>query len=232
MNKKQYLDELSFLLLDIPDEEREDALSFYENYFDEAGIENELKVIKELGEPSKIAAIIKDSIKGHFEENIEAGDDGFDNKNYHKHHEIVKNEKKVGLFENLKIKFDELSKADKGLIIALIILSSLPISGLLFGTLEVSLSLLIIPLTIVFGAWIITIALFIVGIGLIVGGVLGFFSTPALGLIMVGAGCVVLAFANIAEKLARWIFKDLIPKIIDIISSFFNRLFSKGGVNV
>ena len=232
MNKNQYLDELSFLLLDIADEERKDALSFYESYFDEAGIENELKVIAELGEPSKVAAIIKDSIKGHFEETIEAGDDGFDNKNYQKHHEIVKNEKKVGLFENLKIKFDELSKGDKGLILALIILAGLPVSGILFGTLEIALSLLIIPLTIVFGAWIITIALFIVGISLIVCGLIGFFSTPALGLILVGSGCVVLAFASIAEKLARWIFKDLIPKIIDVVSTFFNRLFSKGGVNV
>ncbi len=232
MNKKQYLDELSFLLSDIADEEREEALSFYENYFDEAGIENEAKVIAELGEPSKIAAIIKDSIKGHFEENIEAGDNGFDNKNYQRHHEVVKNEKKVGFFENLKIKFNDLSKGDKVLIVALIILSSLPVTGFIFGTLEVALSILIVPLTIVFGAWIITIALFIVGIGLIVGGVIGFFSTPALGLIMVGSGCIVLAFASVAEKLAKWIFKDLIPKIVDVVSSFFNRLFSRGGVHV
>lgn len=232
MNKKQYLDELSFLLLDIAEEEREDALSFYENYFDEAGIENEAKVIAELGEPSKVAAIIKDSIQGHFEESIEAGDEGFDNKNYQRQHEVIVNEKKVGVFENLKTKFNDLSKGDKGLILALIILASLPVSGILFGTLEVALSILIVPLTFIFGIWIITIALFIVGIALIVCGVIGFFSTPALGLILLGSGCVVIAFADIAEKLARWIFKDLIPKIIDVISSFFNRLFNKGGVSV
>ena len=232
MNKKQYLDELSFLLLDIADEEREDALAFYENYFDEAGIENEAKVIKELGEPSKVAAIIKDSISGHFEETIEAGDVGFDNKNYQRQHEVVINEKKMGFFESLKTKFNDLSKGDRGLILTLIILSTLPVTGIVFGTLEVALSLLIVPLAFVFGAWILTIVLFIVAIGLIVGGVLGLFSSPALGLIMVGGGCIILAFASLAEKLAKWIFKDLIPKIVDVISSFFNRLFNKVGASV
>ena len=60
MDRKKFMKELEYLLQDISDEERQEALSFYENYFDEAGKENEQKVIDELGDPSRVAAIIKD----------------------------------------------------------------------------------------------------------------------------------------------------------------------------
>ncbi len=59
MNKQDYLNRLEKLLADIPAEDRTDALTFYENYFEDAGVENEDAVIKELGTPERIAASIK-----------------------------------------------------------------------------------------------------------------------------------------------------------------------------
>ena len=41
MNRKEFLDELAFLLQDIEDVERDEAIQYYQDYFDEAGIENE-----------------------------------------------------------------------------------------------------------------------------------------------------------------------------------------------
>ena len=49
MRREEFMRELEYLLRDIPANEREDALAYYENYFDEAGAENEQQVIKELG---------------------------------------------------------------------------------------------------------------------------------------------------------------------------------------
>ena len=37
MNRTEYLERLAFLLQDIPTEEREEALEYYEDYFEEAG---------------------------------------------------------------------------------------------------------------------------------------------------------------------------------------------------
>ena len=37
MNREEYLKRLSFLLKDLPKEEIEDAIAYYENYFEEAG---------------------------------------------------------------------------------------------------------------------------------------------------------------------------------------------------
>lgn len=58
MNRIEFLKELEDLLQGISVEERQDALAFYQNYFDDAGYENEAEVIRELGSPEKVAAII------------------------------------------------------------------------------------------------------------------------------------------------------------------------------
>ena len=82
MDRKKFMRELAFLLQDISEEEKDEALAFYEDYFDEAGRENEQKVIEELGTPERVAAIIKDGLKGRFDDHIEAGNSGFSNQNY------------------------------------------------------------------------------------------------------------------------------------------------------
>ena len=41
MNRKQFLYELEQLLKDIPDNERAEAIQYYNDYFDDAGAENE-----------------------------------------------------------------------------------------------------------------------------------------------------------------------------------------------
>ncbi|MBQ7955931.1 MAG: DUF1700 domain-containing protein [Lachnospiraceae bacterium] len=65
MNKDEFMRELDRLLQNIPESERNEALSYYEEYFDDAGAENEQQVIEELGYPGKIADNIKESLRGH-----------------------------------------------------------------------------------------------------------------------------------------------------------------------
>ena len=59
MNRAQFMEQLKRLLSDISAAERDEALEYYNNYFDDAGPENEAAVIRELGSPGKVAAIIK-----------------------------------------------------------------------------------------------------------------------------------------------------------------------------
>ncbi|MEH6944319.1 DUF1700 domain-containing protein [Bacillus sp. JJ722] len=58
MNKETYLKELEHKLKRLPIEEVEAALEYYNEYFDEAGVENVQLVIKELGSPSQVASKI------------------------------------------------------------------------------------------------------------------------------------------------------------------------------
>ena len=62
MNKEEFLRELARLLQNIPDSERREALQYYEDYFNDAGPENEQKVLEELGTPRKVADTIKDGL--------------------------------------------------------------------------------------------------------------------------------------------------------------------------
>ena len=56
MDKNTYLKELSrHLSHRIPEQEREDTLRWYEEYFQEAGPEREAEVIEELGSPETVA---------------------------------------------------------------------------------------------------------------------------------------------------------------------------------
>lgn len=58
MTKQEYLAELNTYLMSLPLEEREDAVRFYEEYFEDAGPENEQAVIDELGKPFALAKSI------------------------------------------------------------------------------------------------------------------------------------------------------------------------------
>ena len=59
MNRVEFMGQLERLLWDIPESDRLDALRYYNDYFDEAGPENEAQVIQKLGSPGKVAATIK-----------------------------------------------------------------------------------------------------------------------------------------------------------------------------
>lgn len=55
MRKYAYLAKLEELLAPLPAQERQDALNYYEEYFDAAGSENEEKTAEELGDPAEVA---------------------------------------------------------------------------------------------------------------------------------------------------------------------------------
>ena len=64
MTKQEFLQRLNRLLADVTREEREEALRYYEEYFDEAGPDEEQAILNELGSPEKVAAIIKANVPG------------------------------------------------------------------------------------------------------------------------------------------------------------------------
>ena len=66
MNRIMFMTELAALLQDISAEERVEAMRYYNNYFDDAGEENEQKVIEELGSPKKVAAEVKAGLRPRF----------------------------------------------------------------------------------------------------------------------------------------------------------------------
>lgn len=58
MNRVEFISELRSKLKRLPKDEIEDALNYYNEYFDEAGIEDEQQVMESLGSPCDIASQI------------------------------------------------------------------------------------------------------------------------------------------------------------------------------
>ena len=58
MNRHDFIEELKRRLRKLPYDEIKEAVDYYEEYFDDAGIENEQSAIAELGSPSEIASQI------------------------------------------------------------------------------------------------------------------------------------------------------------------------------
>ena len=65
MNRTEYMRQLESLLQNISATEREEALQYYNEYFNDAGSENEQNVIEALGNPAKVAENIKKDIFGN-----------------------------------------------------------------------------------------------------------------------------------------------------------------------
>lgn len=134
MNRKEFINKLDYLLQDIEDIEREEALQYYEDYFDEAGSENESQVISDLGSPERVAAIIKAGLENQFDQDIEYSEKGMDNANYKEAREV--SEAEVIDKEKRKSHFEGNPDRNRILIILIIIgvvFLALPIGGGLFG---------------------------------------------------------------------------------------------------
>ena len=65
MKKEAFLRELEYLLSDLPDDERTEAVGYYRNYFDEVDLQDEEELVGRLGSPEKVAAEIRTGLSGN-----------------------------------------------------------------------------------------------------------------------------------------------------------------------
>ena len=79
MNRAEFMRRLTELLGDVPPSEREEAIQYYNDYFDDAGAENESGVIASLGTPEELARAIKAGLSdgGNGGEFTESGFSGY-----------------------------------------------------------------------------------------------------------------------------------------------------------
>ena len=89
MNRKEFMERLERMLWNISDSEREEALQYYNDYFDDAGEENEEKVIEELGSPSQVAQKIK---AGCSDQTSEYSEQGYEDTRFRASQEVISKE--------------------------------------------------------------------------------------------------------------------------------------------
>lgn len=82
MTRDAFMKELAYLLQDISEEDRQDALQYYRDYFDDAGPDREAAVLRELGSPERVAAIIRANLAGQDADGGEFTDSGYEDRRF------------------------------------------------------------------------------------------------------------------------------------------------------
>lgn len=78
MKREEFLNQLEYLLQDVSEEEKRDAIDYYRDYLEEAGPEKEHEVLSGFGSPERIAAIIRTDLLGGMDAAGEFTDKGYE----------------------------------------------------------------------------------------------------------------------------------------------------------
>ncbi len=145
MNRIEYMTKLASLLQDIPEVERRDAMKYYNDYFDEAGEENEEQVIREFGAPEEVAENIKADLKGKTENTTHAQQEEYQSpgQQYQMNHQENKqsSEYQYGTSDNQKKKNARIGKIV--LIVALAIIIGPVLIPIIGGILAAGLAMVL-----------------------------------------------------------------------------------------
>lgn len=241
MSRWEFMRQLEELLLDISPSEREEALQYYNDYFNDAGRENEEEVIKALGSPEQVARIVRDGLgengnRGEFTEH------GFSNDS--------------GNLQNAIIKRNAGSSSDAGnadpaqgngqtgsqntakknmpawaivlIVIGCIFLSPV-ILGLAGALLGVIVSVFAALLSVIVGIFCAMLILYIVAFALVAAGIGTIISHPITGIGLIGGGCLCAALGILFMLLLVFLTGKCIPGICQGISYIFKKIFGKKG---
>ncbi len=229
MNRVEFMDRLSELLSDVSETEREEALKYYRDYFDDAGSWNEQNVISELVSPEKVAETIKEGLADEVdyecneantvEMPIEVLDAGADDT---ESDESTTDTKQTFSKEKKPLKFDT------GVVIAIaigcIILSPVILSAV-GSILSFILTVLAVWLVLSILIAVFPFVLVAVGIAAIVAGIIKFMSDAAIGALLVGCGFIGIGVALIGLVILWLYFFKLMPALFKAIF----RIGKKGG---
>ena len=215
MSKNEFLNQLSILLSDISPEEREEAIAYYREYIEDAGLENEEAILNELGTPQEVAAEIKSGILNRtsqdipYSSNIVKDSPEAYQSNTHNHTSESPKEKNTA-FIILAV-------------IGIIFLSPIWI-GLLTSALGIIVGFIAAICGCIFGFGIAGGICLFVGMMLFISSFTTLFQTPLVGAALIGAGLIVAAIGILFLLLTGWLCLGVIPWTIRSISNLVHNV--------
>ena len=242
MNRIEFMKELEYLLQDIPDEDKADALDYYRDYLEEAGDMDEQSVLDEFGSPERIAAIIRGDLSGNLEEGGEFTDRGYQDSRYtDPRYQVARRldlpeevtDTVSGGFAGGK-PADEKKPAEHNgwkiacWILLAIICSPLIISGVavLFGAVV---SVVAVVASVAFTILLLVVVFGVVAVALIGYGISQLFVLPLQGLLIMGTGILMLGLTLLMIVVAYLFFGKLLPAVFRFCTNGLSRLFHRKG---
>lgn len=225
MSRKAFMARLDELLADITQAEKEEALSYYEEYFEDAGEENEESVIQSLGSPEKVAATIKAGLSENAQEEGEFSETGYTNSYYDVKDEVATtnaSRKGKGLFG---------ISSGAWVIILILCLFALPILGpVLLGIAGTVFGLLVAIAAVIFAVLVTGVALVAAAIAMVVAGFATLFATPIVGVALIGASLLVAGIGILIAILGFWVVTKVIPPLFRGFVELIRKPFVRKGV--
>lgn len=234
MDRKEFMERLERLLWNISDSEREEALQYYNDYFDDAGVENESRVIEELGGPEQVAQKIK---AGCSDAASEYSEQGYEDTRFRETREVISREEAEWEQRNLQTnvggrKNQRTPETNTWKIVAIVLLCVIaspiiiPVGAALFGGfLAVVLGIGGVCIGVVAAGF----SILIVGVVLIGTGIAEMFVAPPVGLALTGVGCLIFALGIVLSLLTVWCCVKIFPWLIRGIVGLVSYPFRKAG---
>jgi len=225
------MERLKALLAEIPESEQEEALQYYNDYFDDAGPENEYRVILELGSPGQVAQKI---LAEHWEGAAEYSERGYEDTRFRNSQEIMYQENSRDDFSGAETAGQpKTQKSANGWKVFAIILLCIfaapiliPVSIAIFMAL-VALILAVVAVCLgIVGAGV---AILIAGLVVIGVGLGKLFLAPAVGLAVAGVGLLLFALGILLSLVILWCCVKLVPWFIRGIVNLIKYPFRKAG---
>lgn len=211
MNKAEFMEQLRELLSDITETEREEALNYYEDYFNDAGVENEASVIAALGTPQKVAAMIKAGLNDNTANNGEYSETGYSD------YEEKRDEVIPKPVHNWRSFFEKIRNLNGGTLILLIIVCvfALPVLGpLVFALVSLLISIICAVAALLFSVMLSGIAIVIAGIALVVAGGITMIEAPMVAILLAGIGLILLGVGILIGMLGTWLLTKVVPPLL------------------
>lgn len=217
MNRTEFMRQLESLLQNISQAEREEALQYYNEYFNDAGEENEQSVIEALGNPAKVAENIKRDLYGS----------GYGDNPYQR---VPLGNTAVAQYQKEAQKTSDKKGMPTWAIVLLVILcvfASPAILGLAAGVLGVIGGVLATWFSLILAFGLVTLALYVVMIFLAIVGIMCLFVSPLAGVALIGGGLICGALGILFMMLTVAMAGVATPAIIEGIVALCRKLFGK-----
>lgn len=234
MNRTQFMLELAALLQDISAEERTEAMKYYNDYFDEAGKENEEQIIRELGSPGKVASEIKAGLGTKTESQGEFSERGYTDPRFERKAPPAGREEDWTGRGTAQREWQEeasgfrTNRTIKILLVVLILLACAPIIiPVAIALICVAVGLVLALFGIFLGVAAASAAIAIVGIVLFVAGAMTLLPDLPVGLALLGSGMiigvvgVILTVASV--RLCMIVLPGLFRFFVDLLRKPFHR---------
>ncbi len=214
MTRKEFLRQLEQLLKDLPEHDRQDALTYYEDYFEEAGSENEEKLIQDLGSPEKVAETIKRDTKGSGNEQAEYTEYGYsDGQDTDKQTPV---RKKAG------------RKPLPLALVIIILIFGLPVwGGLLSGLFGAVVGILGAVLGILASLAALVVAGLVGGVVVFGASIIKMIANPVTGILGIGIGSIFIAVGLLLLVLFLWIILKAFPAVFKFVVNLIQKLIYK-----